>query len=135
ELRVRKPPSARWVRLVRVIHARRAHELADHHTLGAVNNERALVRHQREVAEEEPLLLDFARFLDPQLDIDEQRRRERHVPLATLIHRMLGLTKLVVAENEVHLGPREVLDRRDLAKQLAQPVTPEPLEAVELDLD
>ncbi len=38
-----------------VIDARRAHELADHHALGAVDDECALSRHEREIAHEDVL--------------------------------------------------------------------------------
>ena len=51
-----------------VVDARRADQLADDDALGAVDDERALLGHEREVAHVHALALDLARLLDQQLD-------------------------------------------------------------------
>ncbi len=81
-------------------HARRAVQLADDHALGAVNNERTVLRHQRNVAEENFLLLNVAnravaglRILVPdrQTHRDLQRSGIGHAALFALGHVVLQL--------------------------------------------
>ena len=135
ELGVGHALAALGIGLDGVVDAGGAHELADNDALGAVDDEGAAVGHQGEVAEEEALLLDLARVLDAQLDIDEEGRGEGHVAFAALLLVVLGLAELVLAKDEVHLGAGEVLDRRELIEQLAEALTLEPVEGIELELD
>ena len=127
--------AALGVRLGRVVDAGGAHQLAHDHALGAVHDEGAAVGHQGEVTEEEALLLDLARILDAQLHVHEEGRGVGLVALAALVLVVLGLAELVLAEDEVHLRAGEVLDGRDLVEQIAQPLAPEPVERIELQLD
>jgi hypothetical protein len=112
------------VRLALVVieeHAGRAVQLADDHPLRAVDDERAGVRHQRDLAEVDLLLLDVADRLDAGLlvdvphdepDDDLDRRRERHAAGAALVDVVLGLLEVVRDELE-RRGLREILDRED----------------------
>ena len=118
-----------------VVDARGAHQLADHDALGAVDDERALVGHGREVAHVDPLLLDLAGLLDAQLDLDVERLGEGQVAGAALELGVLGLAELVVLEVELHHLAGEVLDGADLVEQLPQPVLDEPAERIPLELD
>jgi len=54
-------------------HARRTNELADHDALGAVDDERALLGHDREVAHEDGLLFDLAGFRVEETCANEDR--------------------------------------------------------------
>ena len=101
------------------VDAGRADELGDDDTLGAVDDERALVGHQREVAHEDRLALDLAGLVVHELGRDEERSGVREVALLALLDRVLRRLEAVVAEREAH-GAREVLDRGDLLEDLLQ---------------
>ena len=118
-----------------VVDARRADQLTDHDALGAVDDERALLGHEREVAHVHALALDLARLLDEQLDPDVERLREGQVPRAALELAVLGRFELVILEAQLHYPAGEVLDGADLIEQLAQPVLNEPVERLQLQLD
>jgi hypothetical protein len=81
-------------------HARRAVQLADNHALRAVDDERAVVRHQRNFTEEHFLLFDvpyalLLRFgilrIHGQPDGDLEGRRIGHAALLALLHVVLEL--------------------------------------------
>ena len=120
-------------------HARAAHELGDDHALGAVDDERALVGHHREVPHEDGLLLDLAgrRVHEPRPH--EDRRGVGHVLLLALLLRELrGRAKVDVVGVELELEAElagEVLDRADVVERLRQAVVEERLERVALDGD
>ena len=101
------------------IDAGRTHELGHHDALGAVDDERALVGHQRELAHEHCLGLDLACLVVHELSCDEQRSRVGEVLLAALIDRVLGGLEPVVAERQRHRAG-EVLDGADLFEDLRQ---------------
>ena len=101
------------------VDTRRADQLGHHDTLGAVDDEGALGRHEREVAHEDGLALDLAGAV-----VDELRRHEhgggvRHVLVLALLDGVLGRLEPVVAERQGH-GSREVLDRADLLEDLLE---------------
>ena len=81
-------------------HARRTMQLRNNHALGAVDDERAVIRHQRNFAEENFLFFDVANSLvaglrvfvvDRQADGDFERRRIGHAALFALGHIVLQL--------------------------------------------
>src|ERR1035437_3857973 len=81
-------------------HARRAVQLADDHALGAVDDERAVIRHQRNLTEEHFLLFDvpdalLLRFgvlgIHRQPDRDLEGRRIGHAALLAFLHVVLEL--------------------------------------------
>src|SRR5581483_6058080 len=81
-------------------HTRRTMQLADDHALGAVDNKGAVLRHQRNVAEEYFLFLDVADRAIPGLGVlvenrqthrDLQRGGVRHTALFALSHVVLQL--------------------------------------------
>ena len=135
ELRRSKATAGLGIVVDGVVDARRADELADDDAFGAVDDEGAPLGHDGEVAEEEALFLDFAGLLDAEFDINEERLGEREVTLAALFFGVFRGPQFVVAKNEVHLGPGEVLDRRDLVEEFAQADANEPVEGIELDLN
>src|SRR5262249_23585797 len=122
---------ARRVRLSLVViveDARAAMQLADDDALRSVDDERAVVGHERDLAEEDLLLLDVTDRLRPGLLVgipdDEahdhlDRRRERHAALAALVHVVLRLVQAVGDELE-RRGLREVLDREDALEDALQ---------------
>ena len=92
-------------------------QLADDHPLGSVDDERTVLRHQGNLAEEDLLLLHVADRLRPRLFVripDNQAhdhfdgRRERHSPLSALVDVVLRLVE----------GIRHVLQRGRLGKIL-----------------
>ena len=96
-------------------------QLADHDALGAVDDEGTVVGHERDLAEEDLLLLDVADRLrsgvlvgvpDDQAHGHLDRRRERHAALAALVDVVLRLVERVADELDGR-GLREVLDRED----------------------
>src|SRR5581483_8778565 len=103
------------VDVLQEVNARRAHELAHDHALRAVDHERALVGHEREVAHEDLLVrdaFDLAGLRGDQTHAHAQRRAVGHVALAALFDRVLRLAEAVLAELQ-HEVAGEVLDRRD----------------------
>ncbi len=101
------------------VDARGTHQLGHHDTLGAVDDERAALGHEREVTHEHRLGLDLTGVGVHELRRHEQRGGVGHVPLLALLDRVLLLLEPVVAEREGH-GAGEVLDRRDLLEDLLQ---------------
>ena len=111
------------VGVLREVDARRTDELAHDHALRAVDHERALVGHEREIAHEDLLVgdtLDFARLGRDKTDAHAQRRAVGHVALAALLDRILRLAEAVLAELEDEVAG-EVLDRRDRIERFPKP--------------
>ena len=92
------------------VDARRADQLADHHALGAVDDERALAGHHREVTHEHRLRLDLAGAVVGELRGDEQRSRVGHVLVLALLDGRLDVLEARVGEGQAHRAG-EVLDR------------------------
>ena len=101
------------------VDARRTDELADDDPLGAVDDERALAGHHREVTHEHRLRLDLAGGVVDELRGDEQRGRVGHVLVLALLDGGLDLFEARVGEGQAH-GAREVLDRGELFEDLLQ---------------
>ncbi len=122
---------ARGVGLAAVVveeHARRAVHLADDHPLGAVDDERAVLRHQRHVAHVDVLLLDIEHGagLGVRVDLEDDeaerhphRRRIGHAALAALVGVVFGVFQLVMDEIQLG-GAGEVADREDAAQGLLE---------------
>ena len=108
--------------------ARRTVHLRHDHPLGAVDHERAVVGHQRQVAHVDVLLLDVAHALGAGIVIhvpydqaqrDAQRRGVGHAPLVAFLDVVLRLLELVL--DEVQRRPlREVADREHRLEHLLQ---------------
>src|SRR5205814_61443 len=103
-------------------HAGRAVELRDNHALRSIDDERAVLGHQRDLPEEDLLLLDVAHALDPGLGIfgvdgepdrDLERRGVGHAALLALDHVVLELeadrVAALVAERDDVLIERAAL--------------------------
>ena len=119
------------VRLALVVveeHARAAVHLADDDALGAVDDERAVVRHQGHVAHVDGLLLDVAdragagilvHVPDDQAQDHLQRRCERHAALDAFLDVVFGLFQLVI--DELQPAPAgEIVDREHRAEDFLQ---------------
>ena len=100
-------------------HARRAVHLRDDHALGAVDDEGAVVGHERDVAHVDILLLDVLDRLGAGLFVDIEhdqaqrhleRRRIGHAALAALVDVVFRRFELVLDEFE-HRGVGEIRDR------------------------
>ena len=114
--------------------AGRADELRDDDALGAVDDERAVLGHHREVAHEDALLADLARLGVDEPDGHGEGRLEGQVLLAALGDRVLRRTELVVPELDRQRAG-VVGDRRDVVDRLAEALVQEPLERGLLDVD
>ncbi len=108
--------------------ARRAVHLADDHALGAVDDERAVPRHQGHVAHVDVLLLDIEDRAGLGIGIDLEhdqaerhahRRRVGHAALAAFLGVVLGIFELVIDEIELG-GAGEVADREHAAQRLLE---------------
>ena len=109
-------------------HARRAVHLRDDHPLGAVDDEGAVVRHQRHIAHVDVLLLDVADGTGSGLVVDIphqqaqrdlERRRIGHAALLAFLDVVFGQLELV--GDELQGSPLgEVLDRKDRPEDLLQ---------------
>ncbi len=112
--------------------ARRAHQLRDDDTLGAVDDERPTVGHHREVPHEDRLLLDFAGGGVQEAGAHEDGRGVGHVLFLALLHRELRRWAQVgIGRVELELQaelPGEVFDRTDVVECLGQALVQEPLE-------
>src|SRR5215211_3595229 len=94
------------------------HQLRDDHALGAVDDERAPVRHPGEVAHEDGLLADLAGLAVLEGDLDRQRTRVGKVLLAALRDRRDRVVEVDVLEDDGEVS-RVVLDRRDVVDRFA----------------
>ena len=99
--------------------AGRTDELRDDHALGAVDDERAVVGHPREVAHEDRLLADLTGLAVLERDADGQRARVGQVLLAALRDRRGGLVEVELTEDDGEVAG-VVLDRRDVVDRLAE---------------
>jgi hypothetical protein len=120
------------VELLGEVDARRAHELGDHHALGAVDDERAALGHDREVPHEDFLFLDLAGHLVDEGGLDEQRLAIGDVLVATLLLGELDLLEVVATEVQLELFG-EILDRGDFLEDLFEAFVQEPVEGLPLD--
>lgn len=77
-------------------------QLGHHDTLGAVDDEAALVGHDREVAHEDGLRLDLTGVVVDELCGDEQRRGVGHVLVLALLDRGFDLVEVWVGEGQRH---------------------------------
>ena len=120
-------------------HARRADELRHDHALGAVDDERSLVRHDREVAHEDRLFLDLAGLPVLELGPHEDRGRVGHVLFLALLDGELRNrleVRVVRIELEVELEVLgEVLDRTHVPERVGQSLVEEPVEGLALNCD
>ena len=107
-------------------HARRTVHLRDDDALGAVDDERAVLRHQRHVAHVDVLLLDIEHRAGFGIGIDlehDQAQRHAHrrgigdAALAALVGVVFGLFELVMDEIELG-GAGEIADREHRAQRL-----------------
>jgi hypothetical protein len=104
-----------------------AMQLADDDALGPIDDEGAGVRHQRDLAEVDFLLLDVAHdalatlagVVDHQLRGDLDRCGVRHTALAALLYVVLWLLQVVTDEDEL-TRPVEVLDGKHAAEDRLQ---------------
>ena len=108
--------------------ARRAMHLADDHTFGAIDDERAVVRHERHVAHVNRLFLDVANGAGARILVhvphnqtqdDLQRRGIIHAPLNAFLNIVFRLFKLVIDELQA-AAPGEVVDREDATEHFLQ---------------
>ena len=122
-------------------HSRGAHELGDHDPLGSVHDERSLVGHNGEVAQEHDLLDDLAGEAVREPGLHQDGRRVGHVLLFAFLHRGApagtGVQVFIVGvELQLELEVlREVFDGADVAEGIGQALADEPLEGVLLHCD
>ncbi len=96
-----------------------SHQLRDHHALGAVNNERSAVGHQREVTHEHSLRLDLTGLVVHELGFDVERSGVGLAALFTLVERVLLFFQIRVRKRQLHRFP-VVFDGRNLLEDRLQ---------------
>ena len=115
----------------------RPNQLRHHNTLGAIDDERALVGHHGEVTHEHRLFLDFAGACVHEPGPNENRGREGHVALAALFNgEFWPWTKVRIGGVELEFEPQragEIFDRRDVSEGFSEAMVEEPFEGRLLD--
>ena len=134
ELGAIQEAAAGRVFLAGVIDARRAHQLAHHHALRAVVDERAGTAHERKVAHEDGHFLDLTGLLDEQLRPHTERRLVGKIAFAAFVFIVRRPVERLLRHFEAQLEvlARKVLDGRDLREDLAQPISLKPTEGPHL---
>ena len=112
-----------------------AHQLADHHPLGAVDDKGGVVGHLGDIPHKDVLFLDLAGVFHHQLGFDGQGLGVGDFPLLALRRAVLGGAEVVVAEVEFVLFAGVVGDGRDFGENRLQPGATEPVEGFELAQD
>ena len=95
------------------VHARRTDELRDNDALGAVNDEGATGGHEREIAHEDGLRLNFARVVVHELGGHVHGCRVGVILSLRFFNGVLRSFQAVIAERKRH-GASHVFNRRDL---------------------
>ncbi|MNS88837.1 hypothetical protein D3C72_1228280 [compost metagenome] len=125
----------RGIGLALEVDTRRTHDLGDDDALGTVDDEGAVLGHDRQLADEDLLLLDFAGLLGDETDGNAEGLGVRSIPGAAFLDGILGLTQGIIGE-EVKLETVRVIDdRREGDELLFQALIEEPFEGLLLDLD
>ena len=122
------------VDLLAVVDAGGANDLADHHALGAVDDEGAGVGHQGEVAHEDLLLLDLAGLLVVQAHQHLHGGGIRGVARLALLHVVLGLLVHGVVDEAQLQVAGIIRDHVHIGKHFPQAGLQEPLIGILLDL-
>ena len=118
-----------------VIYAGAAHELADDDALAAVDDERAVFGHQREIAHEYFGFLHFARLVIGQANEHLERRCVGHIALATFFQRILRrFIQRIIDELQLQIAVK-IINRRNIVENLAQILLQETLVRILLNLD
>jgi len=116
------------------IHARGADQLGDDDALGAVDDERAARGHEREIAHEDFLLLDFAGFAIDETNVGEQGSLVGDVFFFALVDGVFRVAEFMRAELDVHIL-RGAFDGAHVVERFGDSFIHEPLEAIRLDGD
>ena len=117
------------------VNAGTAHDLVNDHPLGAIDDERATLGHQRQLADEHLLLFDLAGFLVDQPAGDIHLGSKGRIATLCLFHIVAGTLEPVLAADEMQLQLAGVIgDRRKAVKLLDQALFKEPFEAGPLHL-
>ena len=103
-----------------VVYSGRADDLRDDDTLGTVDDKRAVVGHEREIAHKDGRLLDLAGRLVSQPDCDTQRSGEVRVTLFALLLGVLRRRVDGIVDEFDYEVARVIGDRGHVAQHLAQ---------------
>ena len=112
------------------------HDLIDDHAFGTVDDERASLGHQRQLADEDLLFLDLARLLVDQAAGHVHLRSEGRIATLGLFHVVPWTLESVLAADEMQLKLSGVVgDRREALELLNQTEVQKPLETRPLHLN
>ena len=112
-----------------------ANQLADDHSLGAVDDKGTAVGHQREVAHEDFLLFQLARGFVEQACGHAQGCGIGGIAQLALVDAVFGIILQAEINKIQHKVTGVILDRCDILEYLLQPFVQKPLIRVFLDLD
>ena len=141
----RHAPASGCLHLTLKVNTRRANELRHNNALGAIDNERAALCHEREVTQENIRLDGIGDFVAGKQHAYIQRSAVGQIALEAFFNRVLNFLKPkletslarffgVAGQKELHAA-LEGFDRRDLIKQIAQPILLQPFEGRQLHLN
>ena len=127
---------SRLVDLGGIVHAGRTNDLGNDNALCTVDHKGSRLGHEREIAHEDVGLLDLARLLVGQADVDLEGCGVVNVALLALLHRILGVLVIQGKGNEFdHQIAGIVGNRGGIAQNLHQTLVLKPLVGLRLDLD
>ena len=126
---------ARLVDALAIVDARRTDQLADNNALAAVDDERAVLGHQREIAHEDLGLLHFARLIVGQANRHIKRGGIGHVAFAALLQRVLrrGVQR-IIDELQLQIAVK-IKNGRNIIENLAQVLSEKTLVRILLNLN
>ena len=126
---------ARLVLGGRVVHAGRTDELGDNDALRAVDDERAVLRHEGQIPHEHFLIEHLVLHLVDETDLDPEGQGVSGVAVAALLFVVLGLVAEAVVEKIQFEVVGVIGDRGEVLEYLADAFLNERVVAVLLDLD
>lgn len=127
--------AAGLVHLAPVVNAGASDQLRDDHAFRAVDDERAVVRHQRKIPHEYFLIDDFVRHLVDEANLDSQREGERRVSFAAFLFAVFRRPFQRVIQEVQFKVVGIIRDRRKVLEHLADPLADKTVVGVLLDFD
>ena len=117
-----------------VVYARGTNQLGYDDTLGAIDDECARVRHDREIPHEQIVLFQLAGFLVFQTRLHVQRSGVVHILRLALFDIVLAFAEIEIAKVQRPFLSA-VLDRRNICENILQPFLAEPFIRLRLQIE
>ncbi len=108
-----------------VVHARRTNQLRYDDTFSTIDNECACIGHNREIAHEQIMFLEFASFFIFQTNLNVQRCRIIDILCFALFNIVLAFAEVIITKMECPFVCT-ILDRGNICKYIFEPFPAEP---------